>query len=185
MKVDGGIGGDLRGAGAAAATLEGQGYDGLWTAETSHDPFFPLLLASQQTTKVELGTGIAVAFARSPMTLAQTAYNLNAYAQGRLLLGLGSQIKAHITRRFSMPWSRRYPRAPMTLMASVQTSMATWSAKRCISPNWSRPNCRTSRKRLACCRYCRCANRAGPRGWINKAVSFPCTRKSRRGGIVR
>src|SRR3546814_6221761 len=68
MKIDGGLGGDLRNAGKAAASQEAQGYDGVWTAETSHDPFFPLLLASQHTAKVELGTGIAVAFARNPMT---------------------------------------------------------------------------------------------------------------------
>ena len=78
MKVDGGIGGDLRRAGQAAAAQEAQGYDGLWTAETAHDPFFPLLLASQHTEKVELGTGIAVAFARNPMNLAQIAWDLQA-----------------------------------------------------------------------------------------------------------
>jgi alkanesulfonate monooxygenase SsuD/methylene tetrahydromethanopterin reductase-like flavin-dependent oxidoreductase (luciferase family) len=90
MKVDGGIGGDLRGAGAAAAVQEEQGYDGLWTAETAHDPFFPLLLASQSTTRVELGTGIAVAFARNPMTVAQQANDLHLLSGGRFILGLGS-----------------------------------------------------------------------------------------------
>ena len=99
MKVDGGIGADLRGATASAKVQEEQGYDGLWTAETAHDPFFPLLLASQETERVELGTGIAVAFARNPMTLAQIAWDLQAASQGRFILGLGSQIKPHITKR--------------------------------------------------------------------------------------
>src|SRR3546814_18881817 len=83
MKIDGGLGGDLRNAGKAAASQEAQGYDGVWTAETSHDPFFPLLLASQHTEKVELGTGIAVAFARNPMNLASIAYDLQARTEER------------------------------------------------------------------------------------------------------
>ncbi|MGI8711100.1 MAG: LLM class F420-dependent oxidoreductase [Acidimicrobiales bacterium] len=110
MLVDGGIGSDLTKAADAAREQEEQGFDGLWAAETNHDPFLALTLAAEHTGRIELGTGIAVAFARSPMTLAQTAYNLNAYAEGRFLLGLGSQIKAHITRRFSMPWSHPAPR---------------------------------------------------------------------------
>jgi probable F420-dependent oxidoreductase len=110
MKVDGNIGG-LDVAASMAVEREAQGYDGVWTAETSHDPFLPLLLAAQATERVELGTGIAVAFARSPMTLAQTAWDLQAASQGRFILGLGSQIKPHITRRFSMPWS--HPAARM------------------------------------------------------------------------
>ncbi|MDQ2649635.1 MAG: LLM class F420-dependent oxidoreductase [Actinomycetota bacterium] len=125
MKVDGGIGADLRGAGAAAAKLEGQGYDGLWTAETSHDPFFPLLLASQQTEKVELGTGIAVAFARSPMNLANIAWDLQAASGGRFILGLGSQIKPHIEKRFSMPWSK--PAARMReLILAMRAIWQSW-----------------------------------------------------------
>jgi probable F420-dependent oxidoreductase len=126
MKVDGGIGGDLRAAGAAAAEQEGRGYDGLWTAETSHDPFFPLLLASQSTTQVELGTGIAVAFARSPMNLANIAWDLQAASEGRFILGLGSQIKPHITKRFSMPWSK--PAARMReLILAIRAIWAAWN----------------------------------------------------------
>jgi probable F420-dependent oxidoreductase len=117
MKVDGGIGGELRGVGAAARELEQQGYDGLWSAETSHDPFFPLLLAGQTTERVELGTGIAVAFARSPMTLAQQAYDLQVASEGRFILGLGSQIKPHITKRFSMPWSKPAARMRELILA--------------------------------------------------------------------
>lgn len=124
MKIDGGLGGELRSAGASAARQEEQGYDGLWTAETSHDPFFPLLLASQQTERVELGTGIAVAFARNPMNLAQIAWDLQAASGGRFILGLGSQIKPHITKRFSMPWSS--PAARMREM--ILAIRAIWTA---------------------------------------------------------
>jgi probable F420-dependent oxidoreductase len=134
MKVDGGIGdmrgttggGFLRGAGEAARELEDQGYDGIWTAETAHDPFFPLLLASQATERVELGTGIAVAFARSPMNLAQIAWDLQAASQGRFILGLGSQIKPHITKRFSMPWS--HPAARMReMILAIRAIWASWN----------------------------------------------------------
>jgi probable F420-dependent oxidoreductase len=126
MKVDGGIGGDLRHAGQAAAAQEAQGYDGLWTAETAHDPFFPLLLASQQTSQVELGTGIAVAFARNPMNLAQIAWDLQAASEGRFILGLGSQIKPHITKRFSMPWSSPAARMREMILA-IRAIWASWN----------------------------------------------------------
>lgn len=111
MKVDTGIGGSLAGVAAAAEAAEAQGFDGAITAETSHDPFLPLALAATTTSRIDLATGIAVAFARSPMTLAQTAWDIQELSGGRLVLGLGSQIRAHITRRFSMPWS--HPAARM------------------------------------------------------------------------
>ncbi len=117
MYVDGGIGTDLAKAGAAAQKQEAAGYDGIWAAETSHDPFLALTLAAEHTSTVELGTGIVVAFARNPMTLAQSAYNLNEFSEGRLLLGLGSQIKPHITRRFSMEWSHPAPRMREFILA--------------------------------------------------------------------
>lgn len=126
MKVDGGIGGDLRDAAKAAMTQEEQGYDGLWAAETAHDPFFPLLLASQATQRVELGTGIAVAFARNPMNLAQIAWDMQAASEGRFILGLGSQIKPHITKRFSMPWS--HPAARMReMILAIRAIWASWN----------------------------------------------------------
>src|SRR5690606_33536101 len=124
MKIDGGVGGDLRQAGEQAADQERRGYDGLWTAETAHDPFFPLLLASQTTEKAELGTGIAVAFARNPMVLANIAYDLQVASKGRFILGLGSQIKPHITKRFSMEWSK--PAARMREM--VLAMHAIWDS---------------------------------------------------------
>ena len=127
MKVDGGIGGTSFGAIAAAAKeLEGIGYDGAWSAETSHDPFFPLLIAAEHTERLELGTGIAVAFARNPMTLANLGYDLQAFSGGRFLLGLGSQIKAHIEKRFSMEWS--HPAARMReLILAMRAIWACWN----------------------------------------------------------
>jgi probable F420-dependent oxidoreductase len=106
MKVDGALFGELAGVPDRAREVEAAGFDGLFSAEISNDPFFPLLLAAEHTERVELMTAIAVAFARNPMTLAQVGHDLNAYSKGRLTLGLGSQIRPHITRRFSMPWSR-------------------------------------------------------------------------------
>jgi probable F420-dependent oxidoreductase len=117
MKVDGGLGGSLEHAAERARVAEAAGYDGFWSAETSHDPFFPLLLAAGATQRVELGTGIAVAFARNPMNLAQIAYDLQAYSGGRFILGLGSQIKPHITKRFSMEWSHPAPRMRELILA--------------------------------------------------------------------
>ena len=114
MKVDGGIPTNLNKAATAAQEVEAAGYSGGWTAETSHDPFMPLLLAAEHTTELELGTSIAVAFARNPMTLANTGWDLQSYSKGRFILGLGSQIKPHITKRFSMEWS--HPAARMREM---------------------------------------------------------------------
>lgn len=92
-------------AGPASAALEQAGYSGVISVETNHDPFLPLALAAEHTSRVDLMTGIAVAFARNPMTLAGTAWDLQTLAEGRFILGLGSQIRPHITKRFSMPWS--------------------------------------------------------------------------------
>ncbi|MDZ4827769.1 MAG: LLM class F420-dependent oxidoreductase, partial [Actinomycetota bacterium] len=97
--------------GVRARELEEFGYDGLLTAETAHDPFLPLAVAAMNTERIELGTGIAVAFARTPMVTAYTANDLQRASKGRFILGLGSQIKPHIEKRFSMPWS--HPAARM------------------------------------------------------------------------
>jgi probable F420-dependent oxidoreductase len=106
LKVDGAVSSRLADIPNAATTLERRGYDCCWTAEINHDPFLPLVLAAEHTTSIELGTSIAVAFARNPMTMAHVGWDLQTYSQGRLLLGLGSQIQPHIEKRFSMPWSR-------------------------------------------------------------------------------
>ncbi|MHC9293047.1 LLM class F420-dependent oxidoreductase [Mycobacterium sp. LTG2003] len=105
LKIDRGVPSDLRRVPEVAAALEDRGYDGCWTGELSHDPFLPLLLAAEHTSRLEIGTSIAVAFARSPMTVANLGWDLQAYSQGRFILGLGSQIRPHIEKRFSMPWS--------------------------------------------------------------------------------
>jgi probable F420-dependent oxidoreductase len=97
-------------AAAAARGAEQAGFDGIWFGETAHDPFVSIAMTAPVTTRLELGTGVAIAFARSPMTLAVTANDLQLASQGRLLLGLGSQVKPHITRRFAMPWSSPAPR---------------------------------------------------------------------------
>jgi len=125
MKIDGGVGWELDKVGAQAQELEGMGYSGISTAETSHDPFFPLLVAAQNTQKVDLMTSIAVAFSRTPMTLANIGHDLNAASNGRFVLGLGSQIKPHITKRFGMPWS-----APAARMREFILAM------RAIWANW-------------------------------------------------
>jgi len=106
MKIDGGLFGDLGGTAERISQLESEGFDGAISAEMASDPFLPLLLAAEHSERIELMTSIAVAFARSPMTVANMAHDLNAYSKGRFILGLGSQIKPHITRRFSMPWSK-------------------------------------------------------------------------------
>ena len=107
-----------------AGTLEQQGYDACWTGETNHDPFLPLLLAAEHTSRLELGTNIAVAFARNPMIVANVGWDLQTYSQGRFILGLGTQIQPHIEKRFSMPWS--HPAAPD---ARIRAALhAIWSA---------------------------------------------------------
>ncbi len=111
MLVDGGIGLEAADAAGTAKRAEEDGFDGLWCAETAHDPFLPLLLAAEHTERIQLGTAITVAFARNPMTTAVVANDLNAFSKGRFILGLGSQIKPHITKRYSMPWS--HPAARM------------------------------------------------------------------------
>lgn len=106
MKVDAPLTSDLTRVGQHAAQQETLGYDGLRLAELNHDPFMPLAIAAEHTDHVELVTSVVVAFARNPMSLAVQAHDLNAYSKGRLVLGIGSQVKPHIERRFSMPWHK-------------------------------------------------------------------------------
>ena len=125
MKVDGGIGWDLAKAFEQARALEEMGCSGIQASETAHDPFLPLAFAAQQTRRVDLITGIAVAFARTPMLLAQLGHDLNATSQGRFVLGLGSQIRAHIVKRFSMPWSSPAARMREFILA-LRAIWAAW-----------------------------------------------------------
>lgn len=107
MKVDAGLRLFPAGSAGTASEAEEDGYAGVWSSETAHDPFLPLLEAAHATTAIELGTAIAVAFARSPMTTAVVANDLQLYSKGRMLLGLGSQVKAHVERRYSMTLDRK------------------------------------------------------------------------------
>jgi probable F420-dependent oxidoreductase len=100
-----------------AAAAESAGYAAVWTGEVKHDPFLALGLAAVATESIRLGTSIALAFARNPMSTAVQANDLQALSGGRLLLGLGSQIRAHITRRFGMPWSHPAPRMREYILA--------------------------------------------------------------------
>ena len=127
MKVDTGLAvGEWTELPDEARRLEAAGYDAVWTAEVNHDPFLPLGVAATATARISLGTSIAVAFARSPMTTAYLANDLQAASRGRFILGLGSQIKPHITRRFSMPWGR--PAAQMReYILALRAIWAAWN----------------------------------------------------------
>lgn len=108
-----------------AKQVEDMGFDGLWTAETTHSPFLPLPLAAYHTKKLELGTSIAVAFPRSPMVMAQTAWDLATQSNGRFLLGLGTQIGVHIVKRFSAQWDGK----PVSqLREYIESMRAIWNA---------------------------------------------------------
>jgi len=126
MDVDGGLGFDPGRVVESARLAETVGYDGIWSAETSHDPFLPLVLAAEHTERIQLGTGIAVAFARNPMSLAVLANDLQTLSEGRFMLGLGSQIKPHIEKRFSMTWSHPAPRMRELILA-IRAIWASWS----------------------------------------------------------
>src|SRR5215211_3443781 len=120
MKLDASLGTEgryLRGVGETARAAEGLGFAGLWTSETKHDAFLPLAIAADATERIELGTSVAIAFSRSPMEVAQTAWDLQDLSDGRFVLGLGTQVKAHVKRRFSMPWDRPVARLREYIMA--------------------------------------------------------------------
>lgn len=118
MKIDGSIMvDDPRDAGPAVKALEAQGYDGGFVFEGRHDPFLQISVMAERSERIDLITAIAVAFARNPMTLANLGYDLQLHSKGRFILGLGSQIKPHIERRYSMPWSK--PAARMREMISA------------------------------------------------------------------
>ncbi len=107
-----------------ARAAEEIGFDGLWTSETQHEPFLPLAIAAEHTTRIELGTAIAVAFPRSPTVLAHIAWDLANASNGRFILGLGTQVKAHIERRFGMTWE-----APAAKLREMVLAMrALWDA---------------------------------------------------------
>jgi probable F420-dependent oxidoreductase len=111
MKINASLIADLASVPSRIKKIEALGYDGAFSAEINADPFLPLLLAAEHSARIGLMTAVSVAFARSPMTVANVAHDLNQYSGGRFTLGLGSQIRPHITKRFSMPWS--HPAARM------------------------------------------------------------------------
>lgn len=124
MKIDA-LAGGLASAGEQSRRMEALGADGVASSEVNHDPFLPLAVAAGQTERVELITSIAIALARNPMTVAVQARDLQDVSHGRFVLGLGSQVKPHITRRFSMPWSD--PTQQMTdFVLALRAIWASW-----------------------------------------------------------
>ena len=130
LKLDAGLGteGDyLKGMDRTARAAEDLGFAGLWTSETKHDGFLPLAVAANATGGIDLGTSVAIAFSRSPMATAQTAWDLQSLSEGRFILGLGTQVRAHVERRFSMPFDkpaarlREYILAVRAIWESFQT----------------------------------------------------------------
>ena len=117
-------GNDLKNIPEEARWAESAGYDGVCTSETAHDPFLPLLLAAGATSRVTLDTRVAIAFPRSPMVVAYTAMDLQSYSGGRFRLGLGTQVKGHIERRFSTNWTSPGPR----LREYVRSLRAIWES---------------------------------------------------------
>ena len=124
MKLDAGLPLiPLKDVPAIAKAAQEIGFDTLWTQETQHDPFLPCALIAEHTQKLNFGTAIAVSFARSPANLAYIAWDLAAQSGGRFILGLGTQVKAHIERRFGMPW----PESPVgQLREQIQVMRAFW-----------------------------------------------------------
>ncbi len=126
MKIDGALMAmDVAGAGAEAKKFEDQGFDGVLSFEGPHDPFLPLALAAAATERVDLTTAIAIAFARNPMVCAYAANDLQLISRGRFILGLGTQIRPHIEKRFSQPWSK--PNARMReFVHALRAIWRTW-----------------------------------------------------------
>jgi probable F420-dependent oxidoreductase len=126
MKIDGGmLVTDMKQIPARVRELEEAGFDGCFTFEGPHEPFMPLVLAAEHS-KLDIGTGLAIAFARTPMTVANLAHDLQEFSGGRFWLGLGSQIKPHIEARYSMPWAK-----PVTRMKEFVRAL------RAIFANWN------------------------------------------------
>jgi probable F420-dependent oxidoreductase len=113
---------DLRKVGAAAQGIEAEGYDGVASMENKHDPFLALAVAGTMTERIELHTSVAIAFARSPMAVANVGWDLAGATGGRFVIGLGSQVRAHNERRFSVPWTPPAPR----MREYVQVMRAIW-----------------------------------------------------------
>ena len=111
---------------AIARAAEAAGFDALWSTETMHDPFLPAALAAEHTQTLQFGTAVAIAFARSPTTLAYTAWDLAQASGGRFILGLGTQVKAHVERRFGMPWPDSVVGKLREQVAAMRALWNTW-----------------------------------------------------------
>jgi len=131
VRIDAALGaGELGAVGALARAAEAQGLDGIWFSETEADPFLAAALAAEHTTRVQIGTAVALAFVRSPTSLAYLAWGLARLSGGRFILGLGSQVRAHVERRFGMAWER-----PVARMRDVIKAIrAVWGAWRDGAP---------------------------------------------------
>jgi probable F420-dependent oxidoreductase len=124
MKIDTGIGNELASIGPRVEEAEAAGIDCVWAAETANNPFLSLVLAAEHSERVSIGTAVAIAFATNPMSMAYTTNQLQEYSRGRLILGLGSQVRAHIQRRFSSTWSHPAPR----MREYVKALRAIWAS---------------------------------------------------------
>jgi probable F420-dependent oxidoreductase len=109
-----------------ARAAEALGFDALWTTETQHSPFLPGPLIAEHTQKLHFGTAVAIGFARSPATLAYTAWDLAQVSGGRFILGLGTQVKGHIERRFGMPWPDSVVGKLREQIAAIRAFWRTW-----------------------------------------------------------
>lgn len=125
MKLDAALLGGAAGAADAAVALEAAGFDGAYTFEGPSDPFLPVAVAAPATSRIELMTAIAVAFARNPMNLAYLGHDLQQLSQGRFIMGLGTQIRAHVERRFSMPWGQPVARM-REMVAAIRAIWDCW-----------------------------------------------------------
>ena len=125
MRIDITQGRPSTAVGKDAAAAEHFGFDGFWVGETHRDPFLCALQAVEATEAITVGTAVAIAFARTPMTVAYAAHDLAASSDGRFILGLGSQVKAHVERRFAMPWSRPAARMREFVLA-LRAIWAAW-----------------------------------------------------------
>lgn len=125
MKVDGELPMGMDKIVDRIGPMEAAGFDGAQTIETGHDPFLPLVLAAEHSKHIDLITAIAVAFGRNPLNMAALGNDINSYSNGRFILGMGSQIKAHIEKRFSMPWGKPAARMREMIMA-MQAIWANW-----------------------------------------------------------
>ncbi len=125
MKVDGELPMGMDKIVDRIGPMEAAGYDGAQSIETGHDPFLPLVLAAEHSKDIDLITAIAVAFGRNPLNLAAMGNDINSYSEGRFILGMGSQIKAHIEKRFSMPWGKPAARMREMILA-MRAIWANW-----------------------------------------------------------